>query len=208
MKKILITTVAVLISAPIFAQDQKPQVPNAPMPRMEQGKDYKAFEKARKEQRAKFKATEEKMGKLVKEYNKLPDGKKKDAKRDEIAKEVASIHEEQLKFKGDQLVKFEQRLTGMKEDFVKKSSAEGKQEWVNKKTDELIANEGKLFNLFKPEGNMGPGPMMGRNGKGPMMGRHGKHFGRHGHFKGPRGPRPDFDKGPRYEKPVEMPKDK
>ncbi len=201
MNKVLLTTVAVLVSAPVFAQDQRPQeMPQGPMPRMEQGKDHQAFEKARKEQLAKMKATEEKMEKLVKDYNKLPAGKKKDAKREEIAKEVGAIHEEQLKFKGEQLGKFEARLAGMKDSFAKENSAEGREEWVNKKTDELIANNGDLKALFKPEGAMGPGPKMGRHGKGMK--------GRHGHFRGPKGPRPDFDKGPRYDKPVEMPKDK
>lgn len=201
MNKVIITTLAVLISAPVFALDQKPQgMPDTPT-KVEQGKGHKAFEKARKEQMAKMKATQEKMEKLVKEYNKLPDGKKKDAKREEIAKEVSAIHEEQLKFRGEQLTKFEGRLADMKENFAKEKSADGKKEWVNKKTDALIENEGDMRALFKPEGEDSMGPR-------PMMGRHGKFHGKRGHFKGPRGPRPDFDRGPRYEKPVEMPKDK
>lgn len=181
MKKIVLAVVAVCAGVPVLAQEAQPAAPKHEKPALEQrGQGHEAFAKAHQEQMAKIKATEEKMGKLVDEYNKLKEGKKKDAKRAEIEKEVAAIRDEQLKFKQDQLGKFEERLGNMKAEFAKDNTAENKQEWVNKKTDALIQNNGKLNVLFEP-----------RDGQGPRMGDRG-------HFKGPRGGKgPRDGKGPR-----------
>ncbi len=176
MKKLVITLLlAGVVSVPLAAEEKQPQEQtNAVMQEMHKG--HEAFAKARKEHRAKMKATQEKMEKLVKEYNTLKDGKKKDAKRAEIEKEVGAIHEEQLKFKQEQLVKFEERLAKMKTELAEESSADGKKAWVAQKTDALVDNKGDLRVLFDPRpGMLGPG--MGR--KGPHG--HPRHFG-----KGPR----------------------
>ena len=197
MKKLVMTLLlAGLVSVPLAAQEPQPQGPK--------GDGHQAFAKAQKEHRAKMKATQEKMEKLVKEYNKLKDGKKKDAKRGEIEKEVATIHEEQLKFKADQLVKFEERLGKMKDDFAQENSADGKKAWVDQRTQALIENEGDLRVLFDP-----------REGEGPRMGgpRHGRMHGPRG-FKdgkfGPKGPRMggrdgNFPPPPDAELPVQGP---
>lgn len=181
MKKLVMSLLLTgLVCVPLAAQEAKPQDAKK-APAMEQAQRHEAFAKAHKEHRAKMKATQKKMEKLVEEYNKLKEGKKKDAKRAEIEKEVASIHEEQLKFKADQLVKFEQRLGEMKERFAQESSAEGKKAWVDQKTKKLIEEDGDLRALFEPqrdgrmEGMRGPGP------KGPRFGKHGKAP----HFAGP-----------------------
>ena len=187
MKKLTLAVLAVFVSVPVFAQETQPAAPEHKKPAMQRGQGHEAFAKAHQEQMAKMKATEEKMGKLVQEYNKLKDGKKKDAKRAEIEKEVAAIRDEQMKFKQDQLGKFEERLGGMKEELAKENTTEGKQEWVNQKTDELIKNGGSVRALFEPrDGQQGP-RMGGQKGKGPHFGK-GSHFGK--------GPRPG--KGPRF----------
>ena len=200
MKKLVITLLlAGLVSVPLAAQETQPQGPK--------GEGHQAFAKAQKEHRAKMQATQEKMEKLVKEYNKLKAGKKKDAKRGEIEKEVGAIHEEQLKFKQEQLVKFEERLNKMKENFERENSADGKKAWVEQRTQALIENEGDVRVLFEPrEGNdrrFGKGPHMGgpqgKMHRGPRMGG-----------KGPRGPQMDGNDGqlpppPDAELPVQKP---
>ncbi len=186
MKKIVFAVVAVCVGVPVMAQEAQPAAPKNNKSAFEQrGQGHEAFAKAHQEQMAKMKATEEKMGKLVEEYNKLKEGKKKDAKRAEIEKEVSAIRDEQLKFKQDQLGKFEERLNTMNAEFAQDNTAENKQEWVNRKTDALIENNGKLNVLFEPRQGHGPrmggpkGPHMkggprGHHGKGPRMGGRGK----------------------------------
>lgn len=172
MKKIVLAMLAVCVCGPVMAQET-PAVTSPERPAVEQfAKGHEAFAKAHKEQMAKIKAKKDQMSKLVNEYNKLKDGKKKDAKRAEIEKEVAAIRDEQLKFKQDQLDKFEKRLQTMKEEFAKENTAEAKQTWVADKTDELIKNNGSLRVLFGP-----------KDGKGPRMGRHFRH-GKFPRFKG------------------------
>ena len=192
MKKITLALVAAALAVPALAQE--PKVPQGKdVPALEMQRDHEAFKKAQKEHRAQMKATKEKMEKLVKEYNKLKDGKKKDAKRAEIEKEVSAIHEKQLAFKKDQLAKFEERLARMKEGFEKENSVDSKKEWVSQKTDALIKADGNLKALFDRPEIGGP---QARNGKGPRM---GKGF-RRGWFKrGPKGPRPE---GPRPQAPL------
>lgn len=191
MKKLTLAVLAVFVSVPLFAQETQVAASKDQKPALEQrGQGHEAFAKARKEEMKKIKATEEKMEKLVGEYNKLKDGKKKDAKRAEIEKEVAAIREEQLKFKQDQLGKFEQRLNDMKAELAKDNTPEGKKEWVNTKTDELIENGGKVRSLFGP----GHGPRMGGKGRGfHGKGPHGHHGPRFGGRDGKRLPPPDAE---------------
>ncbi|MCQ2410868.1 MAG: hypothetical protein MJ053_05245 [Elusimicrobiaceae bacterium] len=117
------------------------------------------FKKAQKEHRAKMKATEEKMEKLVKEYKKLK-GKKQEAKKAEIVAEVEKIREEQLKFKQAQLDKFAKRLEEMKKHLEEEKSPEGQKVWVDKKTNALIESDGSLKVLFDR-----PAPQQFQDGK-------------------------------------------
>ncbi|MDO5765902.1 MAG: hypothetical protein Q4P84_09410, partial [Elusimicrobiales bacterium] len=81
MKKVLLAVLAGAMCLPAFAKDVKCDGDKCPMKRarMEmtdnhrKGKDARAdaFKKARKEHKAKMKATEAKMEKLVEEYNKM-----------------------------------------------------------------------------------------------------------------------------------------
>ena len=152
-----------------------------------------SFKQAREEHHAQMKATQEKMENLVKEYNKLKNGKKKEAKLAEIRAEVAQIHEKQLEFKRAQLDQFERRLEGMRDAFAKQDAPEAKNAWVEKHTEELIAQNGDLKVLFKPE--------FGRKhmGKQPFKGPKGCRKG-FGHKKGC-----DKGRGPVAELPVEKP---
>ena len=94
MKKVLLAVLAGALCLPAFAKDEKCDGDKCPMMKkhhMEmkdghrKGKDARAdsFKKARKEHKAKMKATEDKMEKLVEEYNKMKPGKKKAAKKAE-----------------------------------------------------------------------------------------------------------------------------
>jgi len=182
MKKVWMLALACALCAPAFAEKMKCDGDKCPMKKRpvmterQKGKDARAdaFKKARKEHKAKMKATEEKMEKLVEEYNKLKPGKKKDAKKAEIAAMVASIRDEQIKFKEEQLGKFNERLEQMKKSLDEQKSEEAKKAWVEKKTDEVIADEGDLDVLFERPEMPGPG---GRGmGPGPRMERmHGPH---------------------------------
>lgn len=178
MKKVIWMLVAVLITSPVFAQDMEKGKPEE-RPAMAQR--HEEFQKAHKAQMEKMKATQEKAEKLVKEYNGLKAGKKKDAKRAEIEALVSSVREEQLQFNEKQLGQFEERLDGMKKELSNEKNAEKKKAWVSDKTDKLIEENGDLKVLFD-RGNRGP--RMGGNrpegrpgmkdGKGP------RHFGKDG----------------------------
>ena len=180
-KKWIIVLLAGVICLPVLAVE--PEVAAAPeecpMAQLHQemhkeGIKKGEFKKAQKEHRAKMKATEEKMAKLVKEYKKLK-GKKQEAKKEEIAAEVAAIREAQLKFQQGQLEKFEKRLEGMKKHTQEAQTAEAKKAWTEKKTDELIGAEGDLKVLFDRPAPGQFGPKM--DGKRPHK----------GFFKGKRG---------------------
>lgn len=176
MKKVLLAVLAGALCLPAFADDVKCDGDKCPLMRkgrMEmrdghrKGKDAReeSFKKARKEHKAKMKATEDKMEKLVEEYNKMKPGKKKDAKKAEIAALVASIRDEQIKFKEEQLQKFAERLEHMKKGLERQKTDEAKKAWVEHKTDEVIAEDGDLDVLFEKleMADDGPRPM------GPRM---------------------------------------
>lgn len=170
MKKVLLAVLAGALCLPAFAKDAKCDGDKCPMMKKphhemmaghhKKGKDARsdAFKKARKEHKAKMKATEDKMEKLVEEYNKLKPGKKKDAKKAEIAALVGEIRDEQLKFKEEQLKKFGDRLEKMKKGLEDQKSGEAKKAWVEQKTDEVIADDGDLDVLFEKPEMPGPGP--------------------------------------------------
>ncbi len=182
MKKFILMFAAVLLVVPSFAQETTaPVKPEGRLQLMQEGDRHEAFQKARKEQMEKMKATQEKAEKLVKEYNKLKDGKKKDAKKAEITELVASIREDQLKFNEKQLGQFEDRLGDMRKGLAAEKSAEAKKAWVDQKTEQLIAKEGDMKVLFD---RVGKGPhMYGQKGPGcPGMERKKGHrfFGKGG----------------------------
>ena len=179
MKKLIWMSTAVLLVVPSFAQEASAPVKvegRAPLMQPQEGR-HEAFQKAHKEQMEKMKATQEKAEKLVKEYNKLKDGKKKDAKKAEITELVASVREEQLKFNEKQLGQFEDRLGNMKKGLAAERSAEAKKTWVDQKTEQLIAKEGDMKVLFD---RVGKGPHMdGQRGPG-MEGKDPRAFGKEG----------------------------
>jgi hypothetical protein len=169
MKKLVWLAAAGLLVLPVWSAEnpvQEPapdQVQGAVVPG-DDGARHEAFQKARKEQMKKMKATREKAEKLVKEYKGLKAGKKKEAKKQEIIQLVASIHEEQMRFKENQLAQFEKRLNFMKEEFAKENTPQAKQQWADKKVEELIENNGDIKVVFGP-GKPGPREMVKPNGK-------------------------------------------
>lgn len=162
-KKLVVALLAGVLFAPAFAAEVAAPVKADGRPAMAEKKGE--FLKAQKEHRAKMKATEEKMEKLVKEYKKLK-GKKQEAKKAEIVAEVEKIHTEQLKFKQEQLDKFAQRLEEMKKHLDEEKSADGQKKWVDEKTTALIDADGDLKVLFAPKGEMRGPKMDGKKGKG------------------------------------------
>lgn len=185
MKRIMVALLAGVLFVPAFAgvtADKQPEKKN-PVVAADAKMQKDEFKKAHEEHKAKMKATKEKAEKLVKEYNKAK-GKKKEAKKAEIEAFVKSIHDEQLNFKEEQLVKFSQRLEHMKTALAEEKA--NSNEWVTEKTEAFIAQEGDLKVLFdKPEGP--------RPGDNKMHFKQGPKGPRPGQFGGPRdkGPRPD-----------------
>ena len=213
MKKVLLATIAGALCIPALnAQpaDMPPAPPtNAPALENPQQGQPGDFKQAREKHEARLKATQEKMTKLVSEYNKMKAGKKKEAKKAEIAQAVAVIYEEQIKFKEKHLADFEKRLEKMKAELAAQKTAEAKKEWVDNRTAELIEANGDMRVLFDTPlgapamGQMnrpgGPGMNPGQKGfhhRGPGMkpgeGGPGKQGFRHGGRKfqgpGPEGP--------------------
>lgn len=187
MKKLLLVSLLAALCAPAFAEGTCPCQDGAENCRCKAAKEARVkpgprhgdkearrdeFKKARKEHKAKMRATEEKAEKLVEEYKKLKPGKKKDAKKAEIAAFVASIREEQLKFKEEQLSKFKDRLARMEAGLARQKTAEDKQAWVEHKTNDLINDDGDLDALFDeremgpaPKGHPMPGPNLAPDGR-------------------------------------------
>lgn len=186
MKKLVFAVMAGLLVLPVFAADNADVMP-APdkAPAVVADTDaarHEAFQKARKEQMEKMKATREKAEKLVKEYNGLKNGKKKEAKKQEIVQLVASIHEEQLRFKEKQLADFEGRLNQMREAFAAESAPEAKAQWADQKAEDLIKNNGDVKVVF---GHDKKGPQSGMKGPDGQRGPKGFKDGKHG--KDPKG---------------------
>lgn len=160
MKKVMMMCLMLGLLVPAFAED-KCKGEACPASRgdcpafaakQHDGKKVGEFKKARKEHKKKMKATEEKVEKLVEEYKKLKSGKKKDAKKAEIAAVVSSIRDEQIKFKEGQLKRFQERLEKMQKKLAEEKTEKAKADWVDRKTDELIAEDGDLEVLFEKEG--------------------------------------------------------
>jgi len=219
MKKVLLATLAGALCAPaLLAQPAtEPAKPTSPSAVENQTPRQPGdFKQAREKHEARLKATQDKMTKLVKEYNKLKAGKKKEAKKAEIAKAVAVIHEEQIKFKEKNIADFEKRLEKMKEALAAQKTQEAQQEWVNQRTAKLIEASGDMRVLF--DSPLGAPAMGGMHRPGPGM-RHGKQGFRHPGMKpgkdgkggpqfppqGPQGPEGFPPEGPQGPAPAEQP---
>jgi len=195
MKKVLLATLAGALCAPaLLAQpaDVPAKQDNPPAVENQQPRQPGDFKQAREKHEARLKATQEKMTQLVAEYNKLKAGKKKEAKKAEIAKAVAVIHEEQIKFKEKNIADFEKRLEKMKEALAAQKTQESQKEWVDQRTAKLIEENGDMRVLFdSPLGAPGMGGMNhkpGFGGPGMKPGKGGKD-GQFRHGKGgPQGP--------------------
>lgn len=118
--------------------------------------------KMRKEQDKRFKATEEKMAKLVSAYKKAS-GKKQETKKAKIIKEVTAIRDAQLERNRHLNKMFAQRLEKEEatlkdsllraekmQQHVKQKQAE-KQTWAEEKTEKLIEAKGDIKVLFERE---------------------------------------------------------
>ncbi len=203
MKKLLLAVFAGILSVPALADVavENPANTDANKPVLEnpQGRPGD-FKEARKKHEAQIKATQEKMKKLVEEYTKLKPGKKKEAKKAEIAQVVAEIRDKQIEFKEKHLADFEKRVAQMKAELAQQNTAEAKKEWVDNRTEALIEQKGDMRALFDM-----PNPMMDKKG---LPGKQHQKFGKPGH-PGPKhpgvkpgeqfpekmgkGPKPDFD---------------
>lgn len=190
MKKVIWMLAAVLVTAPVFAQGEK-DMRLTPAQRQEVrfGEDESAKvvpqEQKQNPIQAKMDATKKKAEKLVKEYNGLKAGKKKDAKLAEIQKFVGEIRDEQLSFReekikeyAENLKRMEGSLKNMEGTLVELKTDKNKKQWISEKTEALITANGDPRVLFKrndghfggPEGR----PGMMKDGKGP------RHFGKDG----------------------------
>lgn len=186
MKKWLLAVVAGGICFPLMAApatDKPVQKTDNPAVQEQAVAHPGDFHKARKQHEAQLKATQEKMEKLVGEYQKLK-GKKKEAKKAEIAQAVLVIREEQIKFKEKQLADFEKRLENMKEALAAQKAPQAQKDWVDNHTEKLIEANGDMRVLFeKPQGvqvSPRPGFHKGKPGmRGPGPKQH-EGFGPHG----------------------------
>ena len=132
----------------------------------------KAAKEQRKARKAQFKANEEKLEKLVKEYKSAKDGSKKQASlRKDIGEVLEQVREEQIAIRAEGLQDFEQRLARMKEGLAKEQEPAAKTAWVEKMTDEIIAEDGDFGEALMSHGRMGPMPRgpMGPQMDGPML---------------------------------------
>lgn len=188
MKKLLVLGTLLAFCAPVFAQpkcegnncppkrDGKPRqemkMKKAPKMSEEMQAQLKAAKEQRKARKAQFKANEEKLEKLVKEYKSAKDGSKKQASlRKDIGEVLEQVREEQIAIRAEGLQDFEQRLARMKEGLAKEQEPAAKTAWVEKMTDEIIAEDGDLAEALMSHGRMGPMPRgpMGPQMDGPML---------------------------------------
>lgn len=109
------------------------------------------MKKDREAKKAEFKKNQKLVSGLVKEYKAMKPGAKKDAKRAEIAKIVENFHNDQISFKERELKRFQHRLAKMQERLAQESTPQAKTEWVNRKTDRVIEDDGDLEAVLKPE---------------------------------------------------------
>ena len=180
MKKLVIMATLLAFAAPVFAgdkhdSDKGPKHFNGP--RQEMGVKDPAKAEAFKAMAKKHKATEEKLEKLVKEYKKAKDGSKKQvAAKEEITKVLGEVRDEQIAQRAKGLEEFEKRLADMKARLAEEQKPEAKSAWLEKTTEQVIAADGKLDQVFGKPAKMG--------GPKEMKGSHKGFFGKHRAAKG------------------------
>lgn len=150
----------------------------------------------RKARRAQFKANEEKLEKLVKEYKKAKEGSKKQASaREEIGEVLNTVRDEQIEIRSEQIKVFEKRLADMREALNKEQEPAAKNAWIEKMTDKVIAEDGDLGEALRSYGHMPKGPQARPEGlaehhKGPKAGPRGP-LGPDGELPPPPPPAPE-----------------
>lgn len=194
MKKLIVLGALAAFAAPVFAAD-KQEAPQGPQhfkdvrhEMMQKDPAAKAKMEAFKAKQEARKATEEKLEKLVKEYKKAKDGSKKQtAAKEEIAKVLGEVRDEQIAQRAQGLEGFEKRLAEMKNRLAEEQKPEAKTAWVDDMTAKVIEADGKLGKVFaKDGGRMGHGPQSGEGrggfeGKGPKTDKGFGHKGHGGH---------------------------
>ena len=189
MKKLYLAVLAGALCIPAFAQEATKAAEVKANQTVEQNQAAVrpgSFKEMHEKQNARLKETQEKMKKLVSEYKQQKNAKKKEAKKAEIEKVVADIHEKQMEFKKKNLENFEQRLAKMKEEFAKQNTAQAKEQWVQENTDKLIEADGDIKALLKqPDATNDKGMFPGKPGMKPGMRPH--HPGKRGQFPKPQG---------------------
>ena len=217
MKKMLLLAAMAVFAIPAFADDcdgkecHKKRGFDGRAAVMQQDPEFmakmqakKAEMKARKEA---FEQKEDRLEKLVEKYKKAKAGSKKQAElRKEIGQELESVREDQLKMRAEKLAGFEKRMATMKEELAKEQSADGKQKWIEKMTDLVIAEDGDLGDALEKEGrihkgNIGPKAKDGKcpyakKGKCPHA-KDGKCPGKGGKIGGHRGSRVELPVEPK-----------
>ena len=184
MKKILVLGTLLAFCAPVFAapkcegdncppkRDGKARhelrVKKGPQLSPEMQAKFKEAKEQRKARRAQFKANEEKLEKLVKDYKKAKEGSKKQASlREDIGEVLGQVRDEQIAVREEGLKDFEERLARMKEGLAEEQKPEAKAAWVGEMTDKIIAEDGDLGEALHEHGRIGPRHAGPRGPKGP-----------------------------------------
>lgn len=184
MKKLLVLGTLLAFFAPVFAapkcdgdncpqkREGKPRqelrVKKGPKLSPEIQAKFKEAKEQRKARRAQFKANEEELEKLVKDYKKAKDGSKKQASlRKDIGEVLGRVRDEQIAVRAEGLKDFEGRLERMKEGLAEEQKPEAKAAWVEKMTDRIIAEDGDLGEALHEHGRIGPRRAAPRGPKGP-----------------------------------------
>lgn len=177
MKKLLVLGTLLAFCAPVFAAEKcedgdcrnKMKGPRQEMIRksrdgkreMKPGMKAKmeAAKAQRKARKAKFKENEAQLEKLVKEYKAAKEGSKKQAAAKEgIVKVLNGVRDEQITLRSEQLQGFEKRLEMMKKRLAEEEMPEAKSAWVEKMTEQIIAEDGDLMEALENQGRMGRDP--------------------------------------------------
>lgn len=170
MKKLLLLGTLLAFCAPVFAGEkcegadcQKKM--KGPRHEMMMKKDpamqakMQAAKAERKARKAQFKQNEEKLEKLVKQYKAAKDGSKKQAAaREDIAKVLGTVRDQQISMRAEKLQDFERRLGQMKDRLAKEQEPAAKTAWVTMMTDKVIAEDGDLGEALAHQGHMRIGP--------------------------------------------------
>ncbi len=182
MKKWMVLGLLVALSAPVFAGDEcdgdcpaKRKGPRQEM--LQKDPAFKAKIEAEKAQRrarkAQLKQTEEKLEKLVKQYKAAKEGSKKQvAAREEIAKLLSGVRDEQIALRAEKLQEFEARLADMKAGLAREQEPAAKSAWVEQMTQRVISEDGDLEDALEQQGRLrGPKTQRAPRPMGPQEGQ-------------------------------------